>query len=145
MLSVGQICDNKCSVTFTEKDSVIIKDNKVIGKGTRKGGIYVMKLGDKSEDRICLTTLDETSTFWHRRLGHANMQQIQSLVSKELVRNLSSLKYNQHFCDACKIGKQTHASHKPKNIISTTRCLELLHMDLSVLPSCGAMVAIVTP
>ncbi|GJR62605.1 retrovirus-related pol polyprotein from transposon TNT 1-94 [Tanacetum coccineum] len=28
------------------------------------------------------------------------------------------------------IGKQAHASHKAKNIVSMTRCLELLHMDL---------------
>ncbi|GJU91572.1 retrovirus-related pol polyprotein from transposon TNT 1-94 [Tanacetum coccineum] len=55
---------------------------------------------------------------------------IQSLASKELVRNLPKLKFDQHFCDACKIGKQAHASHKAKNIVSTTRCLELLHMDL---------------
>ncbi|GJX69393.1 retrovirus-related pol polyprotein from transposon TNT 1-94 [Tanacetum coccineum] len=46
------------------------------------------------------------------------------------VRNLPKLKFDQHFCDACKIGKQSHASHKAKNIVSTTRCLELLHMDL---------------
>ncbi|GKA56392.1 retrovirus-related pol polyprotein from transposon TNT 1-94 [Tanacetum coccineum] len=61
---------------------------------------------------------------------HTNMQLIQSLASKELVRNLPKLKYDRHFCDACKIGKQAHASHKAKNIVSTTRCLELLHMDL---------------
>ncbi|GJU12008.1 retrovirus-related pol polyprotein from transposon TNT 1-94 [Tanacetum coccineum] len=52
------------------------------------------------------------------------------LPSKELVRNLPKLKFDQHFCDACKIGKQAHASHKAKNIVLTTRCLELLHMDL---------------
>ncbi|GJU91913.1 retrovirus-related pol polyprotein from transposon TNT 1-94 [Tanacetum coccineum] len=61
---------------------------------------------------------------------HANMRLIQSLASKELVRNLPKLKFDQHFCDACKMGKQAHASHKAKNIVSTTRCLELLHMDL---------------
>ncbi|GJV35661.1 retrovirus-related pol polyprotein from transposon TNT 1-94 [Tanacetum coccineum] len=79
-----------------------------------------------------LPTLDDYSTYRHRRLGlgHANMQLIQSLASKELVRNLPKLKYDRHFCDACKIGKQAHASHKAKNIVSTTRCLELLHMDL---------------
>ncbi|GKB93295.1 retrovirus-related pol polyprotein from transposon TNT 1-94, partial [Tanacetum coccineum] len=54
----------------------------------------------------------------------------QSLASKKLVRNLPKLKFDQHFCDACKIGKQAHASHKAKNIVSMTRCLELLHMDL---------------
>ncbi|GJT32588.1 retrovirus-related pol polyprotein from transposon TNT 1-94 [Tanacetum coccineum] len=58
------------------------------------------------------------------------MRLIQSLASKELVRNLPKLKFDQHFCDACKIGKQAHTSHKAKNIVSTTRCLELLHMDL---------------
>ncbi|GJR14816.1 retrovirus-related pol polyprotein from transposon TNT 1-94 [Tanacetum coccineum] len=65
-----------------------------------------------------------------RRLGHANMRLIQSLASKELVRNLPKLKFDQHFCDACKIGKQAHASHKAKNVVSTTKCLELLCMDL---------------
>ncbi|GKD23828.1 retrovirus-related pol polyprotein from transposon TNT 1-94, partial [Tanacetum coccineum] len=94
IIGKGQICDNKCRVTFSEHDSEITKDGKVIGG------------------------------------GHANMHLIQSLASKELVRNLPKLKFDQHFCDACKIGKQAHASHKAKNIVSTTRCLEVLHMDL---------------
>ncbi|GJV19651.1 zf-CCHC domain-containing protein [Tanacetum coccineum] len=130
LLSIGQICDNKCRVTFSEHDSEITKDGKVIGRGIRKKGLYVMKLGNKPKDKICLATIDENSTLWHRRLGHANMRLIQSLASKELVRNLPKLKFDQHFCDACKIGKQAHVSHKAKNIVSTTRCLELLHMDL---------------
>nr|GEW64301.1 retrovirus-related Pol polyprotein from transposon TNT 1-94 [Tanacetum cinerariifolium] len=58
------------------------------------------------------------------------MRLIQSLASKELVRNQPKLKFDQHFCDACKIEKQAHASHKAKNIVLTTRCLELLRMDL---------------
>ncbi|GJV58494.1 retrovirus-related pol polyprotein from transposon TNT 1-94 [Tanacetum coccineum] len=113
----GQICDNKCRVTFFEHDSEITKDGKVIGRGIRKKGLYVMKLGNKPKDKICLATIDENSTLWHRRLGHANMRLIQSLASKELVRNLPKLKFDQHFCDACKIGKQAHASHKAKNVV----------------------------
>ncbi|GJX60920.1 copia protein [Tanacetum coccineum] len=130
LLSIGQVCDNKCRVTFSEYDSEITKDGKVIGRGIRKKGLYVMKLGNKPEDKICLATIDENSTLWHRRLGHANMRLIQSLASKELVRNLPKLKFDQHFCDACKIGKQAHTTHKAKNIVLTTRCLELLHIDL---------------
>ncbi|GJR95878.1 retrovirus-related pol polyprotein from transposon TNT 1-94 [Tanacetum coccineum] len=106
LLSIGQICNSKCRVTFFEHDSEITKDSRVIGRGIRKKGL------------------------WHRRLGHANMRLIQSLASKELVRTLPKLKFDQHFCDACKMGKQAHDSHKAKNIVSTTRCLELLHMDL---------------
>ncbi|GKB00635.1 retrovirus-related pol polyprotein from transposon TNT 1-94 [Tanacetum coccineum] len=76
IIGKGQICDNKCRVTFSEHDSEITKDGKVI------------------------------------------------------VRNLPKLKFDQHFFDACKIRKQAHASHKAKNIVSMTRCLELLYMDL---------------
>ncbi|GJX23868.1 retrovirus-related pol polyprotein from transposon TNT 1-94, partial [Tanacetum coccineum] len=122
--------DEKCRVTFSKHDSEITKDGKVIGRGIRKKSLFVMKLGNKSKDQICLTIIDENSTLWHRRLGHANMRLIQSLASKDLVRNLSKIKFDQHFCDACKIGKQAHASHKAKNIVSTTRCIELLHMDI---------------
>ncbi|GJW03132.1 retrovirus-related pol polyprotein from transposon TNT 1-94 [Tanacetum coccineum] len=117
-------------MAYNRDDSEITKDGKVIGRGIRKKGLYVMKLGNKPKDKICLATIDENSMLWHRRLGHANMRLIQSLASKELVRNLPKLKFDQHFCDACKIGKQAHASHKAKNIVSTTRCLEVLHMDL---------------
>ena len=89
-----------------------------------------MKMDSTSRDKLCLTSLDESSTLWHRRLGHANMRLIQNPSSKDLVRNLPKLKYDQHFCDACKVGKQVHSSHKAKNMVSTSRCLELLHMDL---------------
>ncbi|GJW03492.1 retrovirus-related pol polyprotein from transposon TNT 1-94 [Tanacetum coccineum] len=101
-----------------------------MSRGIRKKGLYVIKLGNKPKDQICLATIDDNSTLWHRRLGHANMRLIQSLASKELVRNLPKFKFDQHFCDAFKIGKQAHASHKAKNVVSTTKCLELLHMDL---------------
>nr|GEV62742.1 copia protein [Tanacetum cinerariifolium] len=79
----------------------------------------------KVKDETCLVAQASSE-----RLSHANMRLIQSLASKELVRNLPKLKFDQHFCDACKIGKQAHAGHKAKNIVSTTRCLELLRIDL---------------
>nr|GEU42909.1 retrovirus-related Pol polyprotein from transposon TNT 1-94 [Tanacetum cinerariifolium] len=128
--SDSQICDNKCKVTFSEHDSEITKDGKIIGRGIRKKGLYVMKLGNKPKDKICLATIDENSTLWHRRLGHVNMRLTQSLASKKLVRNLPKLKFDQHLCDACKIKKQAHAGYKAKNIVLMTRFLEVLYMDL---------------
>nr|GEU80849.1 retrovirus-related Pol polyprotein from transposon TNT 1-94 [Tanacetum cinerariifolium] len=110
---------------------IVNKDVKVIGRDIRKKGLYVMKLGNKPKDQIYLTTIDKNFTLWH----HANMRLIQSLTFKEFFRNLPKLKFDQHFCDACKIGKQAHASHKAKNVVSTSRCLELLHMDLFGLPA----------
>nr|GEW57883.1 retrovirus-related Pol polyprotein from transposon TNT 1-94 [Tanacetum cinerariifolium]GEW57884.1 retrovirus-related Pol polyprotein from transposon TNT 1-94 [Tanacetum cinerariifolium] len=119
------IKDKTCLVAQASNE-----DGKIIGRCIRKKGLYVMKLGNKPKDKNCLATIDENSTLWHRRLGHANMRLIQSIASKELVKNLHMLKFDQHFCDACKIRKQSHASHKAENMVSTTRCLELLHMDL---------------
>ncbi|GJX93344.1 hypothetical protein Tco_0347930 [Tanacetum coccineum] len=63
IIGKGQICDNKCRVTFFEHDSEITKDGKVIGRGIRKKGLYVMKLGSKPKDQICLATIDENSTL----------------------------------------------------------------------------------
>nr|GEU77791.1 uncharacterized mitochondrial protein AtMg00810-like [Tanacetum cinerariifolium] len=93
IIGKGQICDNKCRLTFFEHDSEITKDGKVIGGGIRKKGLYVMKLGNKAKDKICLATIDENSTLWHRRLGHANMRLIKSLASK----NIGTIKFrNDH-------------------------------------------------
>ncbi|GKB19166.1 retrovirus-related pol polyprotein from transposon TNT 1-94 [Tanacetum coccineum] len=120
----------KCKVLFSETGSEIIKSDITIGKGIRKNGIYIMKMGNSPKDALCLTSIDDTSTLWHRRLGHANMRLIQSLSSKELVRNLPKLNFEKQFCDACNVGKQVHERDKAKNTVSTSKCLELLHMDL---------------
>nr|GEX36168.1 retrovirus-related Pol polyprotein from transposon TNT 1-94 [Tanacetum cinerariifolium] len=101
-----------------------------LARGIRKSSLYVMKFGKKPKEKICLITIVENSTLWHRRLRHANMRLIQSLASKELVINLPKLRFDQHSCDACKIGKQAHAGHKANNVVSMTRCIELLHKDL---------------
>nr|GEX52668.1 retrotransposon protein [Tanacetum cinerariifolium] len=120
-----KVKDETCLVAQASNE-----DGKVIGRGIRKKGLYVMKLGNKPKDQICLATIDKNSTLWNRRLGHVNMHLIQSISYKKLVRNLPKLKFDQHFCDACKIRRQAHANHKAKNIVSMTRFLELLHMDL---------------
>jgi len=57
------------------------------------------------------------------------------LVSKDLVVGLPTIKYNDgKVCDACAKGKQVKNSFKSKKIVSTSRPLELLHIDL-----CGPM------
>ncbi|GJS09671.1 retrovirus-related pol polyprotein from transposon TNT 1-94 [Tanacetum coccineum] len=135
------IKDSRCSKHMTGNRNIfstykaynggnVVFGSNLRGRGIRKKSLYVMKLGNKPKDQICPATIDENSTLWHRRLGHTNMRLIQSLASKELVRYSPKLKFDQHFCDACKIEKQAHTSHKAKNLVSTTRCLELLHVDL---------------
>ncbi|GJY09801.1 retrovirus-related pol polyprotein from transposon TNT 1-94, partial [Tanacetum coccineum] len=90
---------------------------------------------EKAKDETCLVAqasseiclrVDLEPDEWIKDSGCSK----QMTASKEFVRNLSKLKFDQHFCDACKIRKQAHASHKAKNLVSTTRCLDLPYMDL---------------
>ena len=59
------------------------------------------------------------------------MDLMSKLVKKNLVKGLPKVNYERNkICDACQLGEQTRNSFNLKNIVSTTRPLELLHMDL---------------
>ena len=59
------------------------------------------------------------------------MKTLSKLVKKDLVIELSKLSFDKDkVCDACQFGKQVKNSFKLKNLISTSRPLELLHADL---------------
>ena len=75
--------------------------------------------------------MHDQSWLWHRRLGHANMDFILQPNKNELVRGFLKINFQKdQVCEACQVGKQIKNSFKNKNFISTTRSLELLHMDL---------------
>jgi len=69
------------------------------------------------------------------------MHHLNKLISKELVVGLPKLKFEKdHICEACQKGKQIEHSFKLKNIVSTSKPLELLHIYLfgpSRTPSLG--------
>ncbi|GJS84779.1 zf-CCHC domain-containing protein [Tanacetum coccineum] len=62
----------------------------------------LISVGDNSKQQICLASVVDNSTLWHRRLGHANMR----------------------------LGSQGNANNRTRKEVSTTRVLELLHLDL---------------
>ena len=59
------------------------------------------------------------------------MQHLKELISKELVIGLPKIKFEKDkLCAACQKVKQVKSSFHSKNYISTSKPLELLHMDL---------------
>ena len=69
--------------------------------------------------------------LWHQRFSHANFKQVAKVSKLEAVEGLPKFgKVKKTICGACQIGKQTKASHQKVNVIATSRCLELLHVDL---------------
>ena len=59
------------------------------------------------------------------------MKTLSKLVKNHLVIGLSKLSFDKDkICDACQFGKQVRNSFKSKNLVSTSRFFELLHVDL---------------
>ncbi|GJS68965.1 retrovirus-related pol polyprotein from transposon TNT 1-94 [Tanacetum coccineum] len=79
LISVGQLRDEDCVVSFTKVDCTISKNNKMLARGHRRNGLYTFKLGDNSKQQICLASMMDNSMLWNRRLGHANMCEFDKL------------------------------------------------------------------
>lgn len=54
-----------------------------------------------------------------RRLEHANKTLLKKINNKTLTRDLPKFKLHCQFCNASKMKKLVHLSHKTKNMIST--------------------------
>jgi len=133
ILSISQLCDKGYEVTF-KPDLCLIshastRQTLVIGK--RVNNIYMLNICDIASSMTCLLSKNDDSWLWHRRLAHIHMHHLDRLVSKNLVEGLPTLKYEKdRICEDCQKGKQTKNVFKSKNFVSTTRPLEMLHMDL---------------
>ena len=69
--------------------------------------------------------------FGINKFGHANFKQVHKVFKVEAVVGLLKFgKVEKTICSACQIRKQTNSNHHKVNVISTSRCLELLHVDL---------------
>ncbi|KAL8089069.1 hypothetical protein AgCh_038728 [Apium graveolens] len=66
----------------------------------------------------------EKSKLWHKKLPHLNYEAINTLVKKELVRDMSNLEFSQdEVCEACQKGKMKRSSHKSKAVNSLSALL----------------------
>jgi transposase InsO family protein len=69
--------------------------------------------------------------LWHRRLAHVGMKNLHKLLKGEHILGLTNVHFEKDMtCSACQAGKQVGVHHPHKNIMTTERPLELLHMDL---------------
>jgi hypothetical protein len=69
--------------------------------------------------------------LWHRRLAHVGMKNLHKLLKGEHVLGLTDVcfeKYRPYA--ACQAGKQVGSTHQSKNVMTTSRPLELIRMDL---------------
>ena len=130
LLSVGQLCNIGYRFVFYNSEVNIVKDNIILFKGTSLNNIYTINLSI-SNNLKCLVVSQEACWMCHRRLGHIHFDLITKLNRKQLVRGLPLIKCEKdRICDACQHGKQSKCSFPLKKEVSTSRPLELLHLDL---------------
>ena len=124
-------------VTFYPKNCFVssLDDDKVIFSGERVDNVYVVDLNKiDNKDVKCLMTISHDTWTWHRRLGHANFELLNDLCKRELVISLPKHEFTKDKpYDIFQKGKQSKSSFKLKNVVSTSRPLELIHMDLFIL------------
>jgi len=94
--------------------------------------VYAVNLNHISCMHIsCLKASLDDAWLWHRMLGHASMHTLHKLVKHDLVRGLPPYKYEKDRVCSVRIKvKQVCASFKSLKNISTSRCLELLQINL---------------
>ena len=78
--------------------------------------------------------------LWHRWPAHVGVRNLQDLLKGNHILGLTNVSFEKdRVCSACIAGKQHQSKHPPKNIVSTSRPLELLHVDLFGPPSCDSL------
>ena len=100
--------------------------------GELDGNLYTVDFSKESTfHTTCLMAKADMGWLWHRRLAHVGMRNLQNLLKGNHILGLTNVYFKKdRVCSACIAGKQHQSKHPPKNIVSTLRPLELLHVDL---------------
>ena len=134
LLSVSQLCHMGYNCLFTNVDVSVFRrsDGSLAFKGVLDGKLYLVDFA-KEEAGLdaCLIAKTSMGWLWHRRLAHVGMKNLHKLLKGEHVIGLTNVQFEKDRpCAACQAGKQVGGAHHSKNVMTTSRPLELLHMDL---------------
>jgi hypothetical protein len=134
LLSVSQLCEMGYNCLFTDKGVEVLRreDSSIAFTGQLKGKLYLVDFtSSRVESETCLVAKSSMGWLWHRRLAHVGTRNLANLQKGEHILGLTNVSFEKdRICSACQAGKQVGAKHPAKNVISTMRPLELLHMDL---------------
>src|SRR3954466_16142418 len=133
LISISKLCDMGMLVLFSASRCVVFSqvNYSFVFEGYRKGDLYIVDFSSGPAVSTSLMAKATSGWLWHRRLGHAGMKNLQTLVSKKHVVGINEIKFEKdHLCSAYEAGKITKKHHPAMTIMTTTRPLEFLHMDL---------------
>jgi hypothetical protein len=134
LLYVSQLCKMGYNSLFTDIGVTVFRrsDDSITFKGVLEGQLYLVDFNEnKVELNTCLIAKTNMGWLWHRRLAHVGMKYLHKLLKGEHILGLTNVHFaKDRICSACQAGKRVGVHHPHKNIMTTDRPLELLHMDL---------------
>jgi hypothetical protein len=134
LLSVSQLCNMGYNCLFTNIDVSVFRrsDGSLAFKGVLDGKLYLVDFSKENVDLdACLIAKTNMGWLWHRRLAYVGMKNLHKLLMGDHVLGLTDVCFEiDRLCAACQAGKQVGSTHHSKNVMKTSRPLELLHMDL---------------
>jgi hypothetical protein len=131
---VSQLCEKGYNCLFTHEGVTVSRreDSSIVFAGHLRGKLYYVDFTKvKVDPKACLVAKSDLGWLWHRRLAHIGMRNLAKLQKDKHILGLTNVVFEKdRLCSACQAGKQVGAHHPAKNILSSSRPLKLLHMDL---------------
>jgi transposase InsO family protein len=125
---------NGYNCLFTDIGVTVFRrsDDSIAFKGVLDGQLYLVDFNDnKAKLDTCLIAKTNMDWLWHRRLAYVGMKNLHKLLKWEHILGLTNIHFEKdRICSACQAGKQVGVHHPHKDIMTTNKSLELLHMDL---------------
>ncbi|WVZ75608.1 hypothetical protein U9M48_023646 [Paspalum notatum var. saurae] len=129
--SKGKVIGLACDI---DKNNVVVKsekDKSMVFQGFRHGHLYLVNFRDmETSSTTCLFSKFSLGWLWHR-IAHIGMSQLKKVVKKGMVTGMKDVTFEKDkLRSACQAGKQVASHHPMKTCVSTSKPLQLLHMDL---------------
>jgi hypothetical protein len=125
---------------FTDVDVKILRreDFSVAFMGRLKGKLYVVDFTtSKVKPETCLVAKSDKGWLWHRWLAHVGKRKLAKLQKDNHIIGVTNIMFEKdRICGACQAGKQHGVPHQSKNVVTTKRLLEVLHI-YGPLRTCG--------
>jgi hypothetical protein len=119
---------------FTDKGVTFFRrnDGSFAFKCVLRGKFYLVEfIPKKVELDRYLIAKTNMGWLWHRRLAHVGIRNLHKLQKDGHILGLTNIVFEKDRpCGACQAVKQVQTHHHAKNIMTTTKSLEMLHMDL---------------
>ena len=131
LLSVQKMTEKGLDLSFEKNFCVAKKDCKVVFKAFIENGLYT--LYSTFEQIFSVNNLNKGCIhYWHRVLGHCNIDYIRKSVEGKLVTGIEICDCRKYSscCEVCVQGKFSKGSFPKESLSKSKHCFDLVHTDV---------------